>query len=44
MNCPECESTRITSPRYGAVPGGRRLAVVRICLDCHTIIPGRKVH
>ncbi|MGE0601459.1 MAG: hypothetical protein AB7J35_18590 [Dehalococcoidia bacterium] len=42
MHCPECESTRVTKPRYGAIPGGRRLAVVRICLDCHTVIGERK--
>lgn len=42
MTCPYCESTRITKPRYGAVPGGHRLVLVRICLDCHEIIGTRK--
>ncbi len=42
MSCPECESTRVTPPRYGAVPGGGRLAVVRVCLECHTVIASKK--
>ena len=42
MTCPECESSRVTHPRYGAVPGGRRQVVVRICLDCHAVIAARK--
>jgi hypothetical protein len=41
MTCPYCEGNRITSPRYGAIPGGRRNVVVRICLDCHEVIPQR---
>ena len=42
MTCPYCESTRITKPRYGAVSGGHRLVLVRICLDCHEIIGTKK--
>ena len=42
MTCPECESARLSHPRYGAIPGGRRMAVVRICLDCHTVVSTRK--
>jgi hypothetical protein len=42
MSCPECESGRVSHPRYGAIPGGRRVAVVRVCLDCHSVIPARK--
>lgn len=42
MTCPECEGNRVTNPRYGALPGGRRMVVVRICLDCHTVIAARK--
>lgn len=41
MLCPLCESNRLSTPRYGAVPGGRRATSVRTCLDCLAIVPGR---
>ncbi len=35
MHCPNCNSTSINGPRYGAIPGGRRRTAVMRCLSCN---------